>query len=191
MKPRRRNIYFPFFAAIIIFFVLFFSNCITDRKREEICKTCVMQQKTTDSVKTVIKNIEIPVYITDTIHHWIANPCAYLCDSLGRLKAFNKVITDDKGTKQEIYTKNNELHWRTIIDSLKKVITIRDTNTTRVITTEKEVESKCNKVHRTSFDDFCRWFFWILSAIVLAHFILKFASGGKVGLILKLFKKAT
>lgn len=173
-----------------ILFIALLSSCISEKKREEICKTCTLSNTRKDSVRVEIKEKKVPYYLHDTITQWLVNPCAYLCDSVGNLLPFEKEVSDEKGEhKTKIYTKNNRLYWMNTIDSLKKIITTKDTNTTHVIETTKEVPARCDLEHTTSFDHFCRWFFYITGSIILLHFILMFFTSGKVGLIMKIFKK--
>lgn len=155
-------------AAIFLLCVIVFSSCITEKKRAKICATCPTHTTIKDSVRFEIKERLQQVFITDTFNYFLPNPCANLCDSLGNLKpTFKTIIISDKGTKQTLSVKNNSLVLVEQLDSLKKVISVKDTLIERFINTTIEVPAQCKLEHLTWWDKLFRGLGQILSVVVL------------------------
>ena len=153
-------------------------GCVTQTQRERICKTCPTNTIIKDSIHVEIKEKKIPFYITDTFNYFLPNPCAELCDSLGNLKpTFKKEIKSNKGTKETLTVKNNQLVLIERIDSLKKVISIKDTSTNNFHYKVIVKPAICNLNHITKWD-----MFWIKTGrislavlfILLGYEIVKF-----------------
>lgn len=100
------SLLFAFTIALILMIAL--NSC----KAKE---PCITSSYTKDTTIYVIKERRIPYLIRDSF--FIPNPCADLCDSLGKLKqTFVAQIKGKNGTNLSLKVKNNEL----IIDDEKK-----------------------------------------------------------------------
>lgn len=172
--------------VITLLFALVMFGCITEKKRAKICATCALTNSVRDSVVTKDSVAKTPVAKTltitlhDTIRYATQNPCADLCDSLGRLKAsFTREIKSDKGTKLKVFVQGNELVFRDVIDSLKKVIHFQDTAITHYQTVSKfhseikQEPARCDKEHLTKLDSFFIITGRILWILFIGFLILK------------------
>jgi hypothetical protein len=127
MKKLKYNIevLFPFFLSFIIAMILF-SSCVSEKRRAKICSTCpvvteVITVKDSSSSKTVIKYDTIYKKVVGPTMY-MNSPCDFLCDSLGRIKDFNKESTHN-GIKQTLTgdSKTNTLTQKCNDDSLMQV----------------------------------------------------------------------
>jgi hypothetical protein len=157
---------------LIITLLVVISSCVVTKKQREnfLAKHC----QRNDSISYVRKDsivykdslVEIPKIINTPIY--LENPCKLLCDSLGNLKKVN-IVTNKTGLKSTVKTIGNSLIFECETDSLKARIKWLEHNLT--ITekshTENTVQVPCELKHRTSFDGFCRWYFFITFAIIL------------------------
>jgi len=165
-------------AAMVLCGLL--SSCVTEKKRAKICATCTLKETKKDSVSVkdsvaltvTTKTVEVTIH--DTLKYYIQNPCADLCDSLGRLKAFKKEIISDKGARLQIFSRDNKIYFNDVIDSLKQVAHYKDTaiafyrNVSRFKETKEQVPARCDREHKTNADGF-----WIVTGKSLsALFIL-------------------
>lgn len=160
----------PLIIGVLMFLILFFtfSSCISEKKRAQICSTCAVKTIVKDSVRVVIKERLQQVFITDTFNYYLPNPCANLCDSFGNLKkTFKETIVNDKGTKINLFVKNNKLEFNDMIDSLKRVISVKDTLIDRFVNTSIEVPAHCTLEHVTWWDKLFIKLGQILSLIVI------------------------
>jgi hypothetical protein len=146
-------------------------SCITQKRRDKICATCTTHTTIKDSIITEIKEREVPVFISDTFYYFLPNPCAKLCDSIGNLKpTFKAEIKSDKGTKIDLFVKDNQLMFKDVIDSLKRIITVKDSTIKTYHSKVIEVPAQCKKKHITWWDKLFRGLGQILSLIVLLFF---------------------
>jgi hypothetical protein len=171
MKPQLLKIIYPLILGASIFLLLLvcFSGCNTQKRIAKICATCPTKTIIKDSVRVEIKERKVNVFFTDTFIYFLPNPCAKLCDSNGNLKpTFTHTIVSDKGTIQTLSVKNNSLVLIEQLDSLKKVISVKDTLIERFVNTTIEVPSQCKLEHLTWWDKFFKGLGQILSLIVLS-----------------------
>lgn len=154
------------------------------------CQTRVIKETTTVLDSTWVKKydslVKVPLKGPQIILK--DNPCADLCDSLGRVKDYTKSVTSETGIKGTI--KADKKTQSIIIDCGKAdsfEFLLKDARTEiKHLRQEKkvvEVSADCNKEHRTGFDSFCRWMFWIFCiafTISLGLLYLKSKFGGKL-----------
>lgn len=148
--------------AVIVLFIL--SSCVTERQRAKICNTCAVKEFTKDGI--VEKIVNLPIYIKgeDGPIQYLENPCKNLCDSLGRLKPFvsNK---SKNGINQSVKTVGNSI----VIASDKKDTTlsvpVKQKETFHNESKSEVKYVKCDLEHRTRFDGFTFWWFWITAGL--------------------------
>lgn len=150
----------------------FLSSCITEKKRQQICQKCPVkiEKEVRDSI--IEKLRDTTIYITTQgPTQYLENPCKHLCDSLGNLKPV-KIETKKNGIKSTIKSVGNSLVVECETDSLKAVI--NGLKETVRITKEKETKEVpvCHLEHKTKFDGFTFWWFWITVFIIVLRFIL-------------------
>jgi hypothetical protein len=105
---------------------------------------------------------------------YLENPCKLLCDSLGNLKPFTK--TEKKnGLKSTVKSVGNVLVVECETDSLKARIQYLEHHTIDVEKshTENTVQKPCELEHRTKFDGFTWWWFWITASILALWILIK------------------
>lgn len=162
-------------AGIALLCVILFSSCVATKKQKERFLANNCQRK--DSVSVVIKDttiyrdtvVYIPDIQTETIY--LENPCKLLCDSLGRLKP-TLVIKTNKGLKSTVKSIGNSLAFDCKTDSLKARITTLEHQLIQSTFshTESTVQQPCELMHRTKWDGFTWYWFWI----TLAYFIIRY-----------------
>jgi hypothetical protein len=147
-------------------------GCITEKKRREICNTCTSSSIKKDSVVYRIDTFDILIPGKDGPVIYLDNPCKDLCDSLGRLK---QISTTTKKNNQVITIKNN--NGKLVIESSTKDTTVNKTlGRKEVFSSETKTDikwEKCNKTHKTSFDGFTNWFFYIVAPLLVIFGVFK------------------
>lgn len=129
-------------------------------------------EKTIERIK--LKDTTIFITLPGPIQY-LENPCANLCDSLGKLKPFTH--TEKKnGIKSTVTTVGNVIEFNCEADSLKQVIKglqekiIEHTKFEKH--TKEEKHFKTVPVHvRTPFERWCVWWWWLTVAMA-ALFII-------------------
>lgn len=160
-------------SALIVLISIFLSSCVTLKQRERICATCSVKTIIKDSIQVKIIEKTVQVTVHDTISILADNPCKDMCDSLGRLKkGFKEVFKDKKGTTTTLSENNGKLAINEDLTGLKTKATFRDTTIEKFHSKIEQIP-QCQKEHRTSFDYFCRWFFYIIGSIILGLSIWK------------------
>lgn len=158
--------------SLILSLLIIIISCVTEKKRAEICNTCPVMESVVYKEKIKLKDTTI--YITQ--HgpiQYLENPCKKLCDSLGNLKPFS-ITKKENGIVGTIKSVGNSIAFDCKDDSLKKVISgLIEKNT--VNSEEKTVirYENCKKNHRTDFDGFCRWFFYIVGPLLFCYIFLR------------------
>jgi hypothetical protein len=166
-QPDHKDIWFlilMFFISVVLLVVL--NSCVTQRQRERILKDCVTSSYRKDSIQIQIKERLIPFEVHDTIPYLLPNPCADLCDSLGKLKSsFTAKVKGKNGSNLSLKVKDNELQ---IEDEVKVKGTVTANDTTKKITstTKEQVRDNCQREHLTGWDSFWIKTGQILSAII-------------------------
>ena len=152
------------------------TQCVLTKKQKDnfLAKYCERKDSIVyvkkDSIVFKDTTIYIPTIVNTPIY--LENPCKLLCDSLGNLKPFIK--TEKKGgLKSTIKSVGNVLVVECETDSLKARIQYLEHHTIDIEKshTENTVQKPCELEHRTKFDGFTWWWFWI-TASILALFIL-------------------
>ena len=172
--------------------IILLSSCISQKQRQKICSECPVIIK--DSIREVIKvtSFDTTLFISQMgkdLQFDYAGDCCKVMDSLfAEMGRSNGTITAvNNGIKSSIFKKGKEIVFRCEADSLRDVIKglrIQIEKSTVEVKTEVLPAKSCEKQHRTKFDDFCRWLFWIICGMVAGIGLWKF--GPK---LLKLFTK--
>lgn len=156
-----------FFILIMGFlFVLIcmsLGSCVTEKQRAKICNACSVVSKIKDSI--VYVKVDTTIYITTAgPTQYLDSPCKDLCDSLGNIKPFEKIKTTN-GIKGTIKSVGKSIVFTCEADSLKQVIQFLEK---RIYSQNENSYVKyvpCNREHKTKFDGFTCWWFWITVAI--------------------------
>lgn len=174
MHPATKSFLYSAFIAILAVVVIIcsFSSCLTLKQRERVCATCPTNTIIKDSIRIKIVEKTREVIIHDTLKIIADNPCKEMCDSLGKLKkGFKKTLRSDKGTTTILEEKDGKLDIEEDLTGLKTKGTFKDTTIEKYHSKFEQVP-QCFREHRTSFDGFCRWFFYIIApALLLAGFL--------------------
>lgn len=152
-------------VLLVLMSIVLYSSCVTQKQRIKICGTCPVE------VKEVLKEVLVDtvIYITEQGEtKYLENPCADLCDSLGNLKPFERVI-ESEGRKVVIYTQGNKLAVRADVDSLEANVEVIHLTKTVV----KTVQGECVK---TTLMKVQGWFFWIVIAAIAVFVFIKVKS---------------
>jgi ribosomal protein L12E/L44/L45/RPP1/RPP2 len=155
-----------------ILLLTFLNGCITEKKRQKICQTCPVkiEKEVHDSIIEKLKDTTIYITQQGPIQY-LENPCKTLCDSLGNLKPI-KIESKKNGIKSTIKSVGNTLAIECETDSLKAVI--NGLKETIRITKEKEIKEVpvCHLDHKTKFDGFTFWWFWITACAIAIKFVV-------------------
>lgn len=160
-------------GILLICIVEIMTGCVTEKQRLKICNGCPVKTVIHDSI--VLKHDTVPFYLPgkDGPTVYLENPCKELCDSLGNLKKVDKK-TNRNGLRLHITTQGNGLN----ITTASKDTTLKaPVTTTQTFHSKKDTEVKwlqCDKPHKTEFDGFCRWFFYIAGPTILIYIVCKF-----------------
>lgn len=169
-----RNLILMFITGLILV------GCVTEKQRLKICQSCTLASKDSVRVVTTVTPFDTALYVSqmgkDISFNIDSNNCCQLVDTLFSMMArSNGTITaKENGVKSSIFTKNNKLTFRCEADSLKNVITLlrKEIETSREVV--KVVPARCDLEHRTKFDGFTFWWFWITSALLALTLGLRF-----------------
>lgn len=149
--------------------LIFFSSCkLIEKNHQRICNGCPVK----DSIVYIdqVKLHDTTIYITEQGPiQYLENPCKKLCDSLGNLKPF-EIKKKENGIVGTIKSVGNSIEFDCKDDSLQAVIRgLIDRNriTKEKVNSVKEIP--CDKEHRTSFDGFTRWWFYITGALLILY----------------------
>jgi len=103
------------------------------------------------------------------------------CDSIYAMlsRHSNTLTTIDNGVRSTITGVGKRLVFKCETDSLKEVIKLlkQKVNTPHFKTITREVPARCEKEHKTSFDGFTNWFFYIVGGFILLLTGVKFLTG--------------
>ena len=149
--------------------IVLLSSCITQNRRARICATCPVNSVTKDSI--VIVKQDTTIYIT---HREVEYRDTIICDPKGNIKDKKEVVSGG-GVKATITFKQNRLVVKCETDSLYQVI--------RGLLTERSMWSRtnsvkvlrvCEKKHKTAFDGFTLYWFWITAGFLAIKFGWKY-----------------
>lgn len=156
---------------ILIFALLAsLTACVTEKHRQKICNTCQVISERRDSIVYKFDTVRVKIPGTPGPTLYIENPCAFFCDSLGRLR---------KNFDTSLVHGNSALNIRRIGNVI--AIGAATTPTTAIAEVKgKEVYSKeTSKViqcpnERTSFDGFTNWYFYITAVLGGLYIVYKY-----------------
>jgi len=151
------------FYLVIILLCVLLASCATQTR----CAgkfPCIVK----DSVSVITKLVEMPVILTDTayIRSFYPNPCADMCDSLGRLrKGFSMSVPNSKGTSTTIKESGGKLVAETGLTGIKSNAAVPQTT----ISSKTGYSVQCQKNHQTGFETFLIWSggFWWMGAVFI------------------------
>lgn len=148
----------------VLVLIVALSSCSYDKRLAKWCGRCTVK----DSIvyKEIIKKKDTTLYITTPGPiQYLENPCAHLCDSFGNLKPF-EIKKKTNGIVGTIKSVGNSIAFNCDADSLRAVI--RGLEEKTIVKSEAITRfADCNKEHRTSFDGFTRWWFYITAGLLL------------------------
>lgn len=154
---------------IIPALLLILNSCITEKKRAEICASCPVVSVVRDSIYERIKDTTI--YIT---HREVEYRDTIICDENGRANEVKKVVSGG-GVKASLSIKNNRIKVKCETDSLYQVIKgLLVEKSTWSKSNQVKVVKVCERQHKTKFDGFTYWYFWITISIAGLIFALKY-----------------
>lgn len=136
--------------------------------KRKICLSCATNTVIKDSV-SVKETVKY-----DTTYVSISGPTITIkspCDSLGNLKPFKQTKTVN-GVRQVIEGKDNTITAKCDIDSLLQVNKELTKEISRFHSVVKEVP-RCDIDHRTRFDGFTYWWFWITASILGGYLVYR------------------
>lgn len=170
-QPSKEKVFLAVVIAIILFMLL--TSCVTEKQRLKICNGCPVKTETKETIKIV--HDTVPQYLPGkegpTVY--LENPCKLLCDSLGNLKKNVDVNVTKNGISVRVKSQGNGLNIASGTRDTTLKIPVTNTVTAKE-TTEAHIKYVPCQNERTSFDGFCRWFFYIIAPLLLIYFILKF-----------------
>jgi hypothetical protein len=165
-------------ALLSLLIILSLSQCILTKKQKDkfLAKYCERKDSfiyiRKDSIVVKDTTIYIPTIVNTPIY--LENPCKELCDSLGKLKPFFKSQSKN-GIKSTVKSVGNSIVLQCETDSLKARIQYLEHYITNIEKsyTENTVEKSCELEHRTKFDGFTWWWFWITASIIVLFVLVK------------------
>lgn len=158
----------------LISFVIMFSlfSCVTQKQRMKICNTCAVKDSIVYKEKIVLKDTTIYTTTPGPIQY-LENPCKDLCDSMGNLKKID-IVEKKNGIKSTVKSVGKSLVFHCEADSLKSVITLLEKTISEKSKLSEVKYIDCQKEHKTRFDGFLFWFFWIVAPLLLIRFLWKY-----------------
>jgi hypothetical protein len=151
---------------LFIFGSILLNSCVvTQKQRDKFCSNCPQITTRKDSVITKTEYRDTTIYVTTKpVTHTIASPC----DSTGKLKNFKSTQVKN-GIKTTIEGKDNKLTVTCNADSLRQVIEgLNEKITKEHFRSEtKKIKEVCDKEHKTSFDYFKDWWFYITGGLLV------------------------
>lgn len=176
-----RNLKFNLLLIITILVGL--NSCVATKKQKDnfLAKYCERKDSISYVVKDSIVYKDTTVYLPTIINTpiYLENPCKLLCDSLGNLKHFDKTSGKGSGLISHVHTLGNSIIFDCKTDSLKARIQWLEKHKTITTNshTENTVQKPCELEHRTKFDGFTWWWFWITVSISSLWVLIKLGKG--------------
>ena len=164
--------YILFFIGVSLVLTFITSSCITEKKRSEICATCPVIIK--DSIQTQYMPFDTTLFINSYGKDIALSYSGAYTDMAKQLQMLfdqynDTIITLKNGIKSSIIKTPRQIIFRCQADSLKYLLKIERAKKTTVRTIVKQVKKpcpECDRVHRSGFDNFLRWFFWIIIILI-------------------------
>lgn len=165
-----------FVALSLVAIILFCSNCVSEKKRAEICSTCPIKIERHDSVappEIKYTPFDTTLFLAKMFGKQIeANNCDSLVAELKRKN--NEIQTKENGVTETILRnpKTGALTFKCETDSLKEAVRLlrKEVTQKQFTTITKEVLARCEKRHVTDNEIFWikvgKWLFGILVAYV-------------------------
>lgn len=173
--------FIPFIIAPILLLLLF-NSCVATKgqKRRFLAANCQGKDSVRIEYKDKIVKKDTTIYksIPGPIQY-LENPCSFICDSIGRLKPFKPITKKERGSKGTIFPVGNSIAFKCDIDSFAVALSWNEHHTSKeeFSHTESTIKEPCELEHRTKFDGFTYWWFWITAGILTMWLIIKFAKG--------------
>lgn len=174
-----KNKSYQFILCVIVAIVIMccFSSCVATEKQRKrfLAVHCVGKDS------TILKEVEKKVYKDTTIYktitgpiQYLENPCKTLCDSLGNLKPFS-VTKKQNGVNSTVFSIGNSIASKCDIDSMAIHLSWVETHTKKELTSkvEKVIQKDCELEHRSKFDGFTYWWFWITASLLIMWILIK------------------
>lgn len=147
------------------------SSCISEKKRAKICATCPVVIK--DSLHTEVMPFDTTLFINrygQDIALQYSGAYTDLANQLMKLfDQYNDTITTLKnGIRTTIIKTPTKITFKCAADSLEYLLKLERArkNTVKVTTVKvPTICPDCARTHRTGFDNFLRWLFWIWLAV--------------------------
>lgn len=159
----------------LLIFLLSFSlfSCVTKKQRAKICKECAGKDSVSVVYKETVVKKDTTIFVTIAgPTQWLENPCKNLCDSLGNLKPF-EVKKKKNGLVSTIKSEGNSIVAECDADSLKARVQWLEKQIEVNKFEKKVIPSDCEKEHKTRWDGFTFWWFWITLGIIILFILLK------------------
>lgn len=148
-------------------------SCITEKKKQRICRECAGKDSVSVVYKETIVKKDTTIFVTIAgPTQWLENPCKNLCDSLGNLKPF-EVKKKKNGLVSTIKSEGNSIVAECDADSLKARVQWLEKQIEVSKFEKKVVQEDCKKEHRTKWDGFTFWWFWITIALLVLFILYK------------------
>lgn len=160
-------------TLILALICLSLFSCITEKKKQRICRECAGKDSVSVVYKETIVKKDTTIFVTIAgPTQWLENPCKNLCDSLGNLKPF-EVKKKKNGLVSIIKSEGNSIVTECDADSLKYVITLLEKRLELSTFEKNVVQEDCKKEHKTKWDGFTFWWFWITIALLSIYILYK------------------
>lgn len=178
-KNKAYQFIFCIITAIVV--MCCFSSCVATEKQRKrfLAAHCVGKDSVRIEYKDKIVLKDTTIYKTTAGPiQYLENPCKTLCDSLGNLKPFS-VTKKEKGIKSTVFSVGNSIASKCDIDSMAVSLQWTEHHTAKTETshTEKVIQKDCELEHRTKFDGFTFWWFWITAGILALYILIKIFKG--------------
>lgn len=166
---------------ILISAVLLITSCMTNRKGELtkkgvnfVAEHCKGKDSTSHTENTIVlfDTVKIPYPVQGPVQY-LENPCANLCDSLGKLKQF-EVKKKTNGITGTIKSVGNSIVFDCKTDSLLYIIEIQKRTIDTYEKNKIVIQAPCNKEHRNRSDGFTFWWFWISVGFLVLFIIIQY-----------------
>lgn len=149
--------------------------CVATKGQKErfLAKHCVGSDSSSVVAKDSIveKHDTLKLSIPGPIQY-LENPCKVLCDSLGRLKPF-KISKKENGIKGSVFSVGNSIGFKCDFDSAKIAYAYTEHHSRKTTISKTVIQKPCDLEHRTKFDGFTYWWFWITASIYALYIIIK------------------
>lgn len=158
---------------LLLIAIVSLQSCVLTQKQQKrfLSRHCVGSDSTVIQHDVIFKDTTFYITQQGPIQY-LENPCKKLCDSLGNLKPFS--MTEKKnGIKTTIKSVGNSISINSETDSLEAKAKTKETINTTTSKTVKAVPVNCELEHRTKFDGFTWYWFFITASLLTLYVLLK------------------